>query len=200
MRNNKVSTKHHILGDSIVWHVDPQRLGPDIKQKSIRGGLIEHATTELENATFPQVTENLIIHFGTNNLSDRANNEDELIDNIMSKYEDMLKAAIVNTPSSCMITLSQILHCSQEYYENGNNKKHPCRNNFMNRDRQTDCAIINHINASVERLVNKSGRVRCMTHIGIDKEEKAKCKRDGLHLSYRGVGMLCRDIKQVIYR
>ena len=74
----------------MIWWVHPGRMGPDVDRHSIRGGKIEEGITEVENATFPNATNNLFMHFGTNNLGDRANNEEDLVSLLLCKYEDLV--------------------------------------------------------------------------------------------------------------
>ena len=69
-------------------------MGPEIDRNSIKGGKIEDGMREIENASFPETTDNLLLHFGTNNLSDRADNEDDLIDAIVEKYKKLIDPAL----------------------------------------------------------------------------------------------------------
>ena len=173
-------------------------MGPYIQRKSIKGGTIDNAINEIENATFPDVTENLLLHFGTNNLSDHANNEDQLVKSLLSKYEKLVTTALAKTPSTCKLKLSAMLYRSRIFYNNNNNRKR-CLNNFMNLDRGRDCDIIDRINTEIEALAKRYTRVNILKHDRIDNDEDAKCQSDGLHLSYQGVGMLVTDMKKVIY-
>ena len=170
VRRNLKEVPFYVIGDSIVGSVRTHNIydGRTCHIKTMPGKKLEDAAEFLEHQCPYMVTGDLVAHFGTNNLQDKAINAEELIENIVCKTQNLLNVAKVQFPK-CHIHMSAIL---------------------LRHDMKDVHQIIDIVNDQISDICAEDERLSFISHSDIDGARWLKRRGDGLHLTQRGTEKL----------
>ena len=121
----------------------------------------------------PTVTDNLIIHVGTNNLQRNPSSTNRMITGIQREFEELVQTFQRTMPSSCQLTISGITQ----------------RNDI-------DWQTVEEINSWLESLASQNSRVSFSHSERIDNHSESLL--DGLHLTDIGTRILCKKFINII--
>ena len=141
---------------------------------TMRGKRIEDAVEFIEKSYALDIQEHLFLHFSTNNLQDKAKNQEDLISQIITKYKALINAAKLKF-RDCHIHISALLN----RYDMGDTTNH----------------IIEIINSALQDLTTEDERLSFITHSEINRQPWLIQRRDGVHLTRKGAQLLHRDFE-----
>ena len=177
--NTKREIPLFIIGDSMIGSLKTREFRDEryTKIHTMRGKRIEDAVDFLENECDFTVTEHCILHFATNNLQDKANNQEELIGQILEKYKALVNVARTKFPKA-QIHISAILS----------------RFDMCDVTEQ----IIEIINSQLKTIADEDSMLSFIDHTYIDNRKWLIRQSDKLHLTWRGSECLSRDFEYAV--